>query len=80
GPGDLVGHPWSVAAFAPYAITAGRAPAAPDEVVVGGDWARPGEHLRTDRGSLRVVGTVRAAAWRGGAFEDAVFYTDARAA
>lgn len=27
GPGDLVGHPWSTAAFTPYEIDAGRAPA-----------------------------------------------------
>ncbi|WP_255951839.1 ABC transporter permease [Streptomyces odontomachi] len=75
GPGDLVGHPWSTAAFAPYTITAGRPPKAADEVVVSGAWARPGERVRTGRGTVRVVGTV---ADRG--FENAVFYTDARAA
>lgn len=75
GPGDLVGHPWSTAAFAPYEIDAGRAPRAAGEVVVTGDWARPGERVTTDRGTLTVVGTV---ASRG--FENAVFYTDARAA
>ncbi|MEU9166890.1 FtsX-like permease family protein [Streptomyces sp. NPDC048420] len=75
GPGDLVGHPWPTAAFAPYEIDGGRAPRAADEVVVTGDWARPGERLATDRGTVTVVGTV---ASRG--FEDAVFYTDARAA
>ncbi|WP_053852348.1 FtsX-like permease family protein [Streptomyces sp. NRRL B-24085] len=75
GPGDLVGHPWSTAAFAPYAIDAGRAPRAAGEVVVSGDWARPGERVRTDRGTVTVVGTV---ASRG--FEDAVFWTDAQAA
>ncbi|MFI0540788.1 FtsX-like permease family protein [Streptomyces sp. WSLK1-3] len=75
GPGSLVGHPWSTAAFAPYEITAGRAPRAADEVVVTGDWVRPGERVRTDHGTVRVVGTVPA---RG--FETAVFYTDARAA
>ncbi|MFF7544031.1 FtsX-like permease family protein [Streptomyces canus] len=75
GPGDLVGHPWSTAAFAPYGIDAGRAPRAADEVVVSGGWARPGEHVTTDRGTVAVVGTVTS---RG--FEDAVFYTDARAA
>ncbi|MFI8949163.1 ABC transporter permease [Streptomyces sp. NPDC053750] len=74
GPGGLVGHPWSTAAFAPYALDAGRAPRAADEVVVTGGWAAPGERLRTDRGTLRVVGTVPD---RG--FEDAVFFTDARA-
>ncbi|WP_081239961.1 ABC transporter permease [Streptomyces viridosporus] len=75
GPSDLVGHPWSTAAFAPYRIEAGRAPRAAGEVVVGGDWARPGQSVRTDRGTVRVVGTV---ADRG--FEHAVFYTDAQAA
>ncbi|MEV0911524.1 ABC transporter permease [Streptomyces hokutonensis] len=75
GPGDLVGHPWSTAAFAPYGIDAGRAPRAAGEVVVSGGWAKPGERVRTDHGTVRVVGTV---AGRG--FEDAVFYTDARAA
>ncbi|MFK0068046.1 FtsX-like permease family protein [Streptomyces sp. NPDC091046] len=75
GPGDLVGHPWSTAASAPYRIDAGRAPRAADEVVVTGGWAAPGERVRTDRGTLRVVGTVP-----GLGFEDAVFFTDARAA
>ncbi|MET7692505.1 ABC transporter permease [Streptomyces sp. NPDC005483] len=75
GPGDLVGHPWSTAAFARYEIDGGRAPRGADEVVVTGGWARPGERVTTDRGTVTVVGTV---APRG--FEDAVFYTDARAA
>ncbi|MEW2623292.1 FtsX-like permease family protein [Streptomyces sp. NPDC048106] len=75
GPAGLVGHPWSTAAFAPYELAAGRAPEAADEVVVSGDWARPGTRVRTDGGMLRVVGTVA-----GLGFEDAVFYTDARAA
>ncbi|PSK52594.1 ABC transporter permease YtrF [Streptomyces sp. 111WW2] len=75
GPGAPVGHPWSTAAFAPYRIDAGRAPRAADEVVVTGGWAAPGERVRTDRGTLRVVGTVP-----GLGFEDAVFFTDARAA
>ncbi|MFF5156171.1 FtsX-like permease family protein [Streptomyces sp. NPDC000348] len=74
-PGELTGHPWSTAAFAPYAVEAGRAPRADDEVVVSGGWARPGTRVRTDRGTVRVVGTV---AGRG--FEHAVFHTDARAA
>ncbi|WP_037858958.1 ABC transporter permease [Streptomyces sp. NRRL S-340] len=74
-PADLVGHPWSTAAFAPYHLEAGRAPEAADEVVVSGDRARPGSRVRTDGGTVRVVGTVG-----GLGFEDAVFYTDARAA
>ncbi|MGA4944841.1 FtsX-like permease family protein [Streptomyces cinereoruber] len=75
GPADLVGHPWSTAAFAPYELDAGRAPEAVDEVVVSGDWARPGTRVRTDGGTVRVVGTVA-----GLGFENAVFHTDARAA
>ncbi|MFJ8795488.1 FtsX-like permease family protein [Streptomyces sp. NPDC102462] len=75
GPADLVGHPWSTAAFAPYELDAGRAPEASDEVVVSGAWARPGTRVRTDGGTVRVVGTVA-----GLGFENAVFYTDTRAA
>ncbi|MFG2721994.1 ABC transporter permease [Streptomyces sp. NPDC048416] len=75
GPDELVGHPWSTAAFAPYALHAGRAPRTADEVVISGDWAKPGRSVRTDHGTVRVVGTV---ADRG--FEKALFYTDARAA
>ncbi|MEU6823385.1 ABC transporter permease [Streptomyces atriruber] len=75
GPAELVGHPWSTAAFAPYELDAGRAPEAAGEVVVSGDWARPGTRLRTGGGTVRVVGTVA-----GLGFENAVFYTDARAA
>ncbi|MFF5101483.1 FtsX-like permease family protein [Streptomyces sp. NPDC000134] len=75
GPSGLVGHPWSTAAFAPYRVTGGRAPRADGEVVVAGAWAAVGETLRTDRGTVRVVGTVT-----GRAAERAVFHTDARAA
>jgi putative ABC transport system permease protein len=75
GPGDLVGHPWSTAAFAPYETVAGRAPRTAGEVAVTGGWARPGDRIRTDRGTVRVVAAL---APRG--FENAVFYTDAHAA
>ncbi|GHD34581.1 FtsX-like permease family protein [Streptomyces galbus] len=75
GPDGLVGHPWSTARFAPYALTAGRAPAAPDEVVTAGGRTRPGARLRTSHGTVTVVGTVRAVGP-----ERPVFYTDARAA
>ncbi|MGK5639885.1 FtsX-like permease family protein [Streptomyces sp. URMC 126] len=75
GPDGLVGHPWSTARFAPYTLRAGRAPEAADEVVVSGDRIRPGARLRTDGGTVRVVGTVT-----GRGFENAVFHTDARAA
>ncbi|MFE2292027.1 FtsX-like permease family protein [Streptomyces sp. NPDC059452] len=76
------GHPWSIAEAAPYRLTTGRPPAAPDEAVVT---AGPGSRLRTgDRvrattpagtTTLTVVGI---AADRG--FEDALFLTDAEAA
>ncbi|MFH9711648.1 FtsX-like permease family protein [Streptomyces luteogriseus] len=75
GPTNLVGHPWSTAAFAPYDLATGRAPRAADEVAVTGDWAHPGQRVRTGRGTVRVVGTLTA---RG--FENAMFFTDARAA
>ncbi|MET8730684.1 FtsX-like permease family protein [Streptomyces parvus] len=78
-----VGHPWSVAAAAPYRLVTGRAPAAPGDVVVttgtGGPRLRTGDRIRvrTPAGSeaRTVVGTV---AGRG--FEDAVFFTDDEAA
>ncbi|MFD4589175.1 FtsX-like permease family protein [Streptomyces rubiginosohelvolus] len=78
-----VGHPWSVAAAAPYRLATGRAPAAPGDVVVttgtGGPRLRTGDRVRvrTPAGSeaRTVVGTV---AGRG--FEDAVFFTDDEAA
>ncbi|MEU2724406.1 ABC transporter permease [Streptomyces smyrnaeus] len=82
GPGDLVGHPWSTAAFAPYHLEQGREPRADDEVVVSEDWTRrggrpvqPGRRLTTADGAVRVVGVVG-----GLGFEKAVFYTDRRAA
>lgn len=75
GPADLVGHPWSTAAFAPYDLATGRAPRTDDEAVVTGEWAHPGQRIRTGWGTVRVVGTLTS---RG--FENAVFFTDARAA
>ncbi|MEU9300880.1 ABC transporter permease [Streptomyces sp. NPDC048269] len=78
GPKKLVGHPWSVAAFAPYTLAAGRPPQSDAEVVTTG-WARPGDRLTTDRGPAIVVGTL-APPGGGRGFEDAVFWTDARAA
>ncbi|WP_405629039.1 ABC transporter permease [Streptomyces sp. NBC_00016] len=93
-PDDLVGHPWSTARFAPYRLTAGRAPAAADEVVTSGDWATVGTRLHTADGPLRVVGTVATVSepgpgtgleagtgpGTGPGFEHAVFYPDAQAA
>ncbi|MFJ2646388.1 FtsX-like permease family protein [Streptomyces sp. NPDC087420] len=74
-PAALVGHPWSTAAFAPYRLVTGRAPSAADEVVATESWAAPGLRIRTDRGTVTVVGTVRDLG-----FEHALFFTDTRAA
>ncbi|MFD9435180.1 ABC transporter permease [Streptomyces sp. NPDC060002] len=79
-PGDLVGHPWSTARFAPYRLTAGRAPEAAGEVATSDDWTTVGTRLRTTGGPLHVVGTVEAGTERGLDFEHAVFYPDAQAA
>ncbi|KUN21393.1 ABC transporter permease [Streptomyces antibioticus] len=57
---DLIGHPWSTAAFAPYHLTSGRPPRAADEVVATtGAGTTVGEQLRTAHGTVRVVGTAR---------------------
>ncbi|WP_371670824.1 FtsX-like permease family protein [Streptomyces sp. NBC_00289] len=74
GPRDLAGHPWPTAAFAPYELSAGRAPRAADEVAATGGWTAVGRRVRTDSGTVRVVGTLR-----GPDVEDALFYTDTRA-
>ncbi|WP_405615015.1 ABC transporter permease [Streptomyces sp. NBC_00076] len=74
-PADLVGHPWSTAAFAPYELTSGRAPHAADEVVATGDWTAVGRRLHTAHGTVRVVGTTPDLG-----FENGLFYSDARAA
>ncbi|WP_157429691.1 FtsX-like permease family protein [Actinomadura oligospora] len=77
---DVIGHPWSSAAFARYRLTAGRAPAASDEVVIGGGSATlvgRGIPVATRDGVRRyqVVG-VTGALW----FENAVFFSDMEAA
>ncbi|PWI16165.1 ABC transporter permease [Streptomyces sp. Act143] len=87
GAGDgLIGHPWPTAAFAPYRLTAGRPPRAADEVVATGDGMAVGERVRTAHGTVRVVGTARVVQTKGAngavrapVFENALFYTDARA-
>ncbi|MEU8702947.1 FtsX-like permease family protein [Streptomyces sp. NPDC048680] len=79
---EVVGHPWPVAAAAPYRLTSGRAPASAGEVVVtAGDRSgvRTGDRITVTTpagsGSRTVVGTVRPAG-----FESAVFFTAAEAA
>ncbi len=78
-PDDLLAHPWSTAAFARYTITEGRPPRTADEVVVTGDWAKPGDRVSTTCGTVRIVGRVSLPAVLPG-FENAMFLTDARAA
>ncbi|QKG23469.1 FtsX-like permease family protein [Actinomadura verrucosospora] len=82
GPAGQVGHGWSSAAFAPYTLTSGRAPARPGEIVTTGG-ARPGQrvpvHTAGQDGYYTVVGTARPPA--GAAeVEHAVFFSDAEAA
>ncbi|MFJ4901270.1 FtsX-like permease family protein [Streptomyces sp. NPDC088727] len=86
---QAVGHPWPVAAAAPYRLVSGRAPAASGEVVVtaaaDGSGPAPGTGDRitvttpAGSGTRTVVGTVRPAHDRAG-FETAVFFTEAEAA
>ncbi|MGW2376226.1 FtsX-like permease family protein [Kitasatospora sp. NPDC001683] len=80
GPSDQVARAWSSAALGGYRLTAGAAPAADDQVVIGG--GRPeqvGQRVRyvTADGvhSATVSGVTEAEA-----FEHAVFFTDAQAA
>ncbi|WP_242676648.1 FtsX-like permease family protein [Rhodococcus sp. ABRD24] len=53
----LDAHGWSSAALAPYTLTAGRAPEAPDEVVVTGD-AAPGARIMLRHGGIGSEYTV----------------------
>ena len=69
------GHPWSVAAYAPYQLTAGRAPRSTSEVVVTGLRFAPGDRMTLAGRRRTVVGTVTDLG-----FEQAVFFTDAEAA
>ncbi|MET7937506.1 ABC transporter permease [Streptomyces sp. NPDC005322] len=73
--GGKVGRPWSTAAFAPYRLTSGRAPATAGEVVVMGDRAEPSRRLTLAGATRTVVGTVT-----GPGVEQAVFFGDAEAA
>ncbi|MBO2454467.1 ABC transporter permease [Actinomadura barringtoniae] len=80
GPDEQVGHPWGTAAFTPYRLVNGHAPASAREIVVGGgDPSLVGRTVRvataTGFGDYRVVG-VTAPVW----FENAVFFADQEAA
>ncbi|MEV6297298.1 ABC transporter permease [Streptomyces sp. NPDC051896] len=79
GSGETTGHPWTSAGFAGYHLVAGRAPQAPDEIVVAGGArsliGREAEAVTSDgAGRYRVVG-VTDALW----FENAVFFSGAEA-
>ncbi|MFI1357357.1 ABC transporter permease [Streptomyces sp. NPDC020898] len=74
-PADLLAHPWSTAAFAPYRLSEGRPPRAPGEAVVTGDRADLGDRVATTHGTVRIVGRLHPLG-----FENAMFFTDARAA
>ncbi|UNO44068.1 ABC transporter permease [Streptomyces sp. MST-110588] len=54
GPSPVYGHSWDAAALAPFTLRSGRAPAAPDQVVLDGDLAA--------RAGVRVGDTIRAQA------------------
>lgn len=82
----VLGHGWSAAALAPFRVTRGRAPAAPDEVVLDDDLAArghvsPGATVRLADGSIpssyRVVGIVTAPDRLDR--QSAVFFTDDQA-
>lgn len=80
GAGQPVGHAWSSAAFTPYHLAAGSAPAAADQVVLGGGPASlVGRQISvlTARGpaTFTVSGVTAPVS-----FEQAVFFTDAEAA
>ncbi|WP_344531199.1 ABC transporter permease [Streptomyces albiaxialis] len=84
---DVEGHGWSSAALTPYRTSAGRAPAADDQVVLDARTARAAGAEPGDRIRLAVPGGTRTyevsgiAAPRGGrqAGKAVVFFTDARA-
>lgn len=80
GAGQPVGHAWSSAAFTPYRLAAGAAPAAADQVVLGGGpAAEVGRQITmlTAQGPAQfTVSGVTAPV----SFEQAVFFTDAEAA
>ncbi|WP_405759768.1 ABC transporter permease [Streptomyces sp. NBC_01420] len=79
GSGEAAGHPWPVAAAAPYRLLSGRPPAASGEVVVAAGEGAVGDRITLStpagRGRWTVTGTVRPAP-----VERAVFFGEAEAA
>ncbi|MCP2341761.1 ABC transporter permease [Actinomadura rupiterrae] len=74
-----VGHPWSVARFGGYRLTAGTAPRRPDEIVLATGEARVGDRVSVLTASAERPYTVSGTVTRVG-FEHAVFFADAEAA
>jgi putative ABC transport system permease protein len=78
-PSGQVGHGWSAAAFTPYRLVAGRAPAAADQIVVGGgDPTLVGSRVQVKTrggGGVYTVSGVTAPVW----FEHAIFFSDQKA-
>jgi putative ABC transport system permease protein len=74
-----VGHPWSSAAFAAYALDRGEAPRQNNEIVVGAGVADLNAQVivrtASEQSTYRVVGIVVPQA-----FESALFFSDAEAA
>ncbi|SED28963.1 putative ABC transport system permease protein [Streptomyces sp. 2131.1] len=79
GSGEAAGHPWPVAAAAPYRLLSGHPPAASGEVVVAAGEGVVGDRITlttpAGRGRWAVTGTVRPAP-----VERAVFFGEAEAA
>jgi putative ABC transport system permease protein len=80
GPSGQIGHAWSAAAFTPYRLVAGHAPAAATEVVIGGGSAAlvgRTVQVATAAGTRAyTVSGVTAPVW----FEQAIFFANATAA
>ncbi|WP_369182986.1 FtsX-like permease family protein [Streptomyces sp. Y1] len=80
GPSSQVGRAWSAAELGGYRLTAGSAPAADDQVVLGGgspeQVGRPVRYVTADGPHTATVSGVTEVE----PFEHAVFFTDAQAA
>ncbi|MFC4907255.1 ABC transporter permease [Actinomadura gamaensis] len=74
-----VGHPWSVARFGGYRLTAGTAPRGSGEIVLAGGGARPGDRVRVVTATAERAYTVSGLTGPVG-YEHAVFFADAEAA
>jgi putative ABC transport system permease protein len=79
GPANEIGHPWQVAGFGDYRLTAGQPPTSDTQVVVPAGEASVGQQVSTLTASgavtFTVSGTVSPVSW-----ENAVFVTESEAA